>query len=543
MQETDQSVVTIEGDWQRLFAPSAVGLLEPRLATSLKAARWFGGKARTIASTRVQDTIALRLDAQAVVMLFVDVSYADGGRDRYAMPVTAAFDEEARAIEQESGHAVICSILVTGGGDRRGLLYDALFSPDCAAALLRAIGKGMRFPGNAGTLVASPTGAFAEAVPDPSGLTPSVMKGEQSNTSVKFNRRAILKLYRRFEGGMNPDLEIGRALTARKFPYIPSLLGAVEWERSAGEPATVAIVQAFVENQGDAWQYTLGQLEQELSRLPPGRGKAFPARKGGAPAPGTYAGSAATLGRRTGELHLALSHCTEDPAFRPEPCTGLYWDSLRERMQQSIRSALALLRQRLTDLGEDDRRRADQVLASESLLLGRVGSLATLNPTASRMRCHGDYHLGQVLYTGRDFVIIDFEGEPARPLAERRAKHVPIVDVAGMIRSFHYAAYVALQREQKRRPGGDLPSGLEAYLVGWYEAARSAFLAGYAAVADKAAFWPPTDEERDLLLDAHLIEKALYELGYELNNRPSWVGVPLRGILQLVESKLADESR
>lgn len=537
MQETDQTVVTIEGDWQRLFAPSAVGLLEPHLAASLKATRWFGGKARTIVSTRVEDTVALRLDAQAVVLLFVDVAYADGGRDRYVMPVTAAFDEGARAIEQASAHAILCAILVTGGGrERRGLLYDALFSPECAAALLRAIGKGTRFPGNTGTLVASPTGAFAEAVADPSGLTPSVMKGEQSNTSVKFGRRAILKLYRRFEGGMNPDLEIGRALTARKFPHTPALLGAVEWERSAGEPATVAILQGFMENKGDAWQYTLGELEQELSRLEPGTSVE------GEPAARSYAESAATLGRRTGELHVALSHCTDDPAFAPEPCSARYWESLRDRMQQSIRSALGLLRERRTDLGTDDRRRADQVLALEDLLLGRVRMLTDRPPTTSRMRCHGDYHLGQVLYTGRDFVIIDFEGEPARPLAERRAKHVPIVDVAGMIRSFHYAAYVALEREEQRRPAGERPSGLEGYLVRWYESARSAFLTGYAAVAERAAFWPASEEERSLLLDAHLIEKALYELSYELNNRPTWVGVPLRGILQLVGSREAGAS-
>jgi trehalose synthase-fused probable maltokinase len=359
------------------------------------------------------------------------------------------------------------------------------------------------------------------------------MKGEQSNTSVKFGARAILKLYRRFEEGINPDLDVGRVLTMRGFAHSPALLGSLEYSRPAHEASTVALVQAFVENQGDAWQYTLRELERDLDSVPEARGSNGESAKKAGSHP--YINLAETLGRRTADLHLVLGQETDDPDFAPAPCTPGYWRALRARMERSIESSLILLRRRLSDLGSAERRQAALVFELERQLLSRVGVLTDRHLDARRIRCHGDYHLGQVLYTGVDFVIIDFEGEPARPLAERRAKHVPIVDVAGMIRSFDYAAYAALQRQGERHHKPGQRTELELWARRWSHSAADAFLSGYAAVAGDAPFWPPAADERAMLLEAHLIEKACYELSYELNNRPSWSGIPLQGLLRLCD--------
>ena len=336
----------------------------------------------------------------------------------------------------------------------------------------------------------------------------------------------MLKLYRRFEPGLNPDLEIGRALTATGYAHSPTVLGSLEYAGRDQEPATIAIVHAFIENQGDAWRYTLSKLEAELADS---SGRAMHAS-------GIYTEAAALLGRRTAELHLALAQNT-DPAFAPEPCTSDYWRSLRDRMAGSIEDSLALLGRCFQELDEPNRRLAILVLESKALLLSRVETPVKRNPKALRIRCHGDFHLGQVLYTGRDFVIIDFEGEPARPLAERRAKHVPILDVAGMIRSFHYAASAVLDRAGSRPDADERRSELEQRTRQWCRSAANAFLSGYTGTAGKAPFLPEGSDNRDMLLDAYLIEKACYELSYELNNRPSWAGIPMNGLLQLVDRR------
>ena len=192
---------------------------------------------------------------------------------------------------------------------------------------------------------------------------------------------------------------------------------------------------------------------------------------------------------------------------------------------------LTLLRETVARLPDVDRSKAQQVLEMESAIGSRMRALLTVEPTALRIRCHGDYHLGQVLYTDGDFVIIDFEGEPARPLAERRTKHLPIMDLAGMIRSFHYAAYVAL-RERVAQDGARDGDDLEPWARTWYRSARAAFIQGYMKQTAVASFQPRSQGEFTLLLNVHLLEKAVYELGYELNNRPAWVAIPLHGILK-----------
>ena len=381
-------------------------------------------------------------------------------------------------------------------------------------------------------------------------LVPTLLAAEQSNTSVVYGERLILKLFRRVAEGVNPDLELGRFLTERtSFTHIAPVAGALEYHRDTGEPTTVGILHGFVPNQGDAWGYTLEALDRYFAAAraqQSGEHATVPhqpllalAERDVPPLAGAligpYVASARLLGQRTAELHLALASDSGDSRFAPEPLTAPYQQALAQSMQGLTTEAFRLLRQRLADLPEAVRGEAQTVLALEREVMGSLRSLSQRPITALRIRTHGDYHLGQVLYTGDDFVITDFEGEPARPLRERQRKHSPLKDVAGMLRSFHYAAYTGLfnQIHQGTPSPSEALTAFEPWAQVWYLWVSAAFLHTYLAYAGPASLLPPSQEERQVLLDAYLLEKAVYELGYELNNRPDWVRIPLQGIRQL----------
>jgi maltose alpha-D-glucosyltransferase/alpha-amylase len=250
---------------------------------------------------------------------------------------------------------------------------------------------------------------------------------------------------------------------------------------------------------------------------------------------GLYLETAQLLGQRTGEMHVALAQDPDSPNFAPEPFTDFYRQSIYQSMLGQATHTLQLLRQRLRYLPDTEQEEAQQLLSRQTEIRRRFQGLRDRRITAMRLRCHGDYHLGQVLYTGKDFVIIDFEGEPARSLSVRRMKRSPLRDVAGMLRSFHYAAFAALLDQTASVRPEDLPL-LEPWARFWYQWVSVAYLKTYLAVTAEASFLPETREELRLLMDVYLLEKALYELGYELNSRPTWVKVPLQGILQLLET-------
>lgn len=250
---------------------------------------------------------------------------------------------------------------------------------------------------------------------------------------------------------------------------------------------------------------------------------------------GPYLEEARLLGQRTGELHVTLAQDSDDPGFSPEPFSDASRKALYHGMLALADQVLPLLRKHLTDLPEAVQGNAKTVLSLEEEIRRRFQLIRDRQVTALQIRCHGDYHLGQVLYTGNDFVIIDFEGEPARTLRERRLKGSPLRDVAGMLRSFHYAAYGALLGKVARVAPEDF-SSWERWARFWYLWVSAVFLKAYLAAAAQAPFLPAAREELQIMLDAHLLEKAVYELGYELNNRPDWVQIPLRGILELLEA-------
>lgn len=536
--------------WERVLEGEARASLESRLVDFMIVRRWFAGKARAIHSVCIVESVPIHTRSSVVALLFIRVDYVDGTSEMYTLPLTSAFGEQAAQIQHDLPGTIVAPLKVqTNDCEQIGVLYDALWSPDFSRTLLSAIERGSRFTGEAGVLIASPTQAYGDLIGGGASLDPAVLKAEQSNTSVAYGDRVLLKMYRRLETGINPDLEIGRMLTTMNFPYSPPLAGSLEYVRANSETVTVAILQGFVHNQGDAWSYTLDVFNQYLVRCraqPTGRerglafaGPLLETAQGNIPTfarelIGPYLESASKLGQRTAELHVALANARGNPEFMPEPFSLEYRRSRYESMGRLVSQTCSLLRSRLNDLPPFTEQEARRVLNDELRIQNRFREFFELETPALRIRCHGDFHLGQVLWTGQDFLITDFEGEPARPLSERCTKHSPIMDVAGMLRSFYYAPYASQLHQQLGLYAEDAGASFEPWIRFWYGWVSVAFLKSYLRIAESVSFWPGTLSALRILLDAHLLEKAVYEIGYELNNRPDWVRIPIRGVLDIL---------
>jgi maltose alpha-D-glucosyltransferase/alpha-amylase len=538
-----ESEGTLElGSGQRAF--------EEILPRYLRQRRWFAGKARRIKQVRISEQVPLVTGESPATLVLVTVEYTEGDPEQYVLPLALSRGERASEIVERTPHAVIARALVEGS---EALLVDALAEPACVRSLIEQIGRRRRFRGEHGVIASQPTAAFRRLVrPDAPLPEPVLSRAEQSNTTVIFPDRVLFKLYRQVEPGPNPELEMERVLSERLgFPHVPPLAGSLEYQPAHGEPMTLGIVLGYVPNEGDAWQYTLDELAGFLERAlaysedpPPLRLEVESLLDLAGQTPptmvyeliDTYVEAVRLLGQRTGELHRALASVIDDPAFAPEPFSMLYQRSLYQAMRSHLLQTLALLRQQLASLPVSPREQADAVLQREREIVQVYQKLLQKLLPAQRTRCHGDYHLGQVLYTGRDFVIIDFEGEPARPLSERRLKRSPLLDVAGMLRSFHYAASATLLEQQQRGLLSDLARA-EAWLRFWYGWVSAVFLQGYLEVVGSTTLVPSDSKDLGTLLEAYLMDKAIYEIRYELGHRPDWLAIPLGGVLELLRAR------
>lgn len=539
----------VSGRWDAVFQGESRSRLEEVLSRFLRTRRWFGGKARHLKWARIQELLPLADSTRPAVFVLVRVEYVDGGGETYVIPLAYAWGGDAEKVLRDHQQAVVARLKV--GDAEEGILFDALVDRDFCTTLLAALSRRRRRKGMEGELQTTHTSIFRELRGDSREIPePSLLRAEQSNTLVVYGDRFVLKLFRRLESGVNPDLEVGRFLTERGFPHIPPVAGALEYRKGRSEPMTLAILHRYVPNQGDAWEYTLDflghyferamvrQTEAKKCPLPKSRpldlvnheppGMVFDLL-------GSYVESARLLGQRTGELHLTLASARESRDFAPEPFSKLYQRALYQSMRSLTGQVLQTLRRKLKSLPEDSQAEAEKVVSRERDILQYFSAVTRRKIAGMRLRCHGDYHLGQVLHSGKDFVIMDFEGEPARPVSERRIKRSPLRDVAGMLRSFHYAAYSALQVQQKRGlfRRQDLPD-MEFWARLWYLWVSTFFLKSYLEVAAAGKFLPETQEELETLLGMYTLEKAIYELGYELNNRPAWIRIPLQGILEFV---------
>jgi maltose alpha-D-glucosyltransferase/alpha-amylase len=547
--ETPLPTLSVRGNWTNVFRERDKAALEAVLPNYIRTRRWFGGKARTIQEVEIVTALPIPRESPTAYLTLLQVTYTDGEPETYALPLVFATGDQVAQLQE--GTPVVARLRLQGK-EGEGVLYDAMYDTGFARTLFGLIARGRLISGTFGQLSGSSSRVFRSLLR--SGTTvlePRLMRAEQSNTSVVYGDLFILKLYRRLEEGINPDLEIGRYLTDEcNFPSTAPVAGALEFRRNGGDPMTVAILQGFIPVQGDAWQYTLDTLARYFAEVLARRGDIGTAPVS-AKSPlaliddtipelvddllGMYLETAQLLGQRTGEMHVALAQAPDNPSFAPEPFTDFYRQSTYQGMLGQATQTFQLLRQRLRYLPDTVQEDVQQLLSHQTEVRRRFQSLRDRRITAMRLRCHGDYHLGQVLYTGKDFVIIDFEGEPARSLSVRRMKRSPLRDVAGMLRSFHYAAFAALLDQTASVRPEDLPF-LEPWARFWYQWVSVVYLKRYLAVTAKADFLPETHAELQVLLDVYLLEKALYELNYELNSRPTWVKVPLQGILQLLET-------
>jgi maltose alpha-D-glucosyltransferase / alpha-amylase len=515
-------------------------LLQQLLANYLPRQRWFGAKSRTIKTVAIHDS-ALLTNLNAAVV-FLQLTYDDDSTSVYQLALTITTGDAAEMI-RTTDPANIVATVATGNGPT--ILHDAIAREDVRQAILRLIETNGELRTRNGVLVGHRSSAFATARgTDP--LPARAGSAEQSNTSILYDAKLIMKLFRRLQPGENPDTEIGRFLTeTAHFPRIAPFLGDITLRSSDGEPTTIAMLQGLIENEGDGWQWTLDELSHyydSVATLPApqdlGADPSFLTEYQPPALAREHAGlsldAAALLARRTAEMHLALAHPTSDPAFMSECFTTSDLVAEADRIGTQLNLTLEALKRGMPQLTDTTADNAALVLSRRIKLFARAHAIASATPAdaGQRIRIHGDYHLGQVLRSHGDYVILDFEGEPARSLAARRAKQSPLKDVAGMLRSFSYAAYAAHNAFAQRRP--DDAKNWRPWASLWQNAVSTEFLRTYQSTIH--ATNPnliPQPAQAQLMLNAYLLEKSLYELLYELDNRPTWVRIPLSGILAL----------
>ncbi|HUY29770.1 MAG TPA: maltose alpha-D-glucosyltransferase [Acidimicrobiales bacterium] len=547
----------VPAEWWRVLEGRARRSFEAALPAILQSRRWFGGKHRRIHSATVHEHVPLVGQGPRVELVVVNVEYFEGEHERYVMPVSMVSPRDGEALEHDHPEALLARTTSPQGSP--GVLVDAHYVTELGRILLGLVERRRRRAAAGATrLSGSATPGSREllrAITLEPRLPARVGSAEQSNTSIVLGRadgpRAVLKSLRRVEPGTHPEVEIGRHLLAGGAP-VARLLGVVELDAPRGPATTLATVHEYVAHESDGWTSTLRSVGAFFEQVVPvDDGPALPAAHVGGLLAATrepaldpaaaaclaeVAASAELLGRRTAELHAALA-AGGDVAFRPEPVTAMSQRSTYQSMRTSARRSLALLRQRLGHLDDRERALASGILEREDELLERVAQIRSVG-SGARARVHGDLHLGQVLSTGRDYVFVDFEGEPARSFGERRLRRSVLTDVAGMLRSYHYAAHTGIA-ELELRGGLDDPDerpgthGGPAYREAadrWTFWAGACFMRGYLETGAARELLPDSDEQLAAALSAHLFDKALYELRYELGNRPSWVHLPLYGL-------------
>ncbi len=553
----DFMTLVVRKDIDELLAGTSRKLLEEDILPGyLQKRRWFGHKEAKLPKVRVALATELPRDGRPMLLVEVETRGAqpNAAPERYQLPMGFFSEDEAMsALPQQLALARVRR------GRQVGFLTDAFALAGFAHHIVRLLAEGAEVDSAGGTIRFEPTALLHALLPtlragDGGGVR--WLSAEQSNSSLVIADTAVLKVVRRVAAGINPEAEITRLLTERGFANSSQLLGEVTRVAKDGTPHLLIVLQRFVHNQGDAWQWTLNVLtrvfQQTTIALP-----ALPVvdTEAGAPAPSDASREtaetleaaalaelevgAAVLGKRLGELHAVLGAPHDDPSFAPERVDAAMAKRWGEDAVRQIETALDVLEQRLasndaaTGLSAADRERATDLVKRRASVTSQATKLASRAVGSLATRIHGDFHLGQVLVTQGDAVIIDFEGEPAKPLSERRAKMSPLRDVAGLLRSIDYAAAVGL----KSGPAdvGEAGEAKKAEIVGRYlPAAKQAFLAAYRTEAGRIDHRWSNDDGETSLLTLFTLEKAAYELCYEAANRPTWIGVPLAGLSELM---------
>lgn len=521
-----------------LFAEPRLSALERDILPSyLKARRWFASKATAIKRASVAERFIP--SGASFALLIVDVSLAKKNGERYFLPISLKPLSEAESIASEFPQSLIANVSF---GDKPAALLDAIYDDEFRAFLFSALAQNLSLKGERGRFkFARGDEAFFKTAP-----RSKVLSVEQSNSAIRYGERLFMKVYRKLEAGLNPDAEILAFLTQEtSFKRAPRYAGEIRFREGASETA-IALLQTFAKNKCSAWELAFEQARRFYDKIareqesPLLSSPSFFSELDAPPLPvvkrnaGEFLRLAALLGKRTAELHLALASSNR-AAFKPEPLSSENQARIQAELRAEANATLKLLQEKCVDLAPDAKPYAERILSHRKTIASRLNALMRAPINARKIRVHGDYHLGQVLFAGNDFIIIDFEGEPMRPIDERRAKRPAFQDLAGMIRSFHYAAHAALLQDSSRSKE-DL-TRLTTFGELWFHETSRAFLKAYLRVAGDAPFVPKSLDERERLLRSFLLAKALYELRYELNNRPDWVRIPLRGVAQILSER------
>ncbi|HET7588520.1 MAG TPA: maltose alpha-D-glucosyltransferase [Gammaproteobacteria bacterium] len=486
--------------------------------------RWFAAKGERIESAAI---VACTELADNALLMQTEVTLSGGGTQRYFVPLALAGEESDGA-----AHVLLPYTLARlRRGQRLWALVDAAAADSFVRALIAAIREQREIKVETARLVCEPTERLAAIDAGPESAI-SRLGADQSNSSIRIGDAMMLKLYRKLTAGAHPEMEVGRFLTRVGFGNTPPLLGTVERVDADGTTTALAVLQGFVENQGDGFRETVEHLERRLEE----QALAAPADdESDAPSlHDFFVNLIGTLGRRTAELHHALATDTGDPAFDPEPVRAADIRAWRTAARKQANQAFATLKRVRKNLSEPARAMVDALAERKAECLAVIDSLSAGSYDAAKTRIHGDYHLGQVLVAQNDWVILDFEGEPAKTLAERRGKYSPLRDVAGLLRSLDYAAWTALGKlDREAKPPGEMVVG---FAREWRDAAAQSFLTAYHEAILGARSWPDDAVAARRWLDLFMLEKACYEIVYEANNRPDWVPIPVRGVMEVLDA-------
>ncbi len=527
-----------EVSWEKLLSNYSEQRLFERkiLPVFLKKCRWFVGKAKVISKIGVHKVLPLKIEGAIHYITILEVHYVQRLSEYYFLPMTFILADTILDKVEYTTQSIISRADIQG---KSGFIIDSSYDKSFRDFLLVSMDKKVRIK-QAGGILEFNSSVFNKIKLSAGQIDSRILKAEQSNTSIIYNDQYFFKFYRKIETEINPDLEIVRFLSENtSFAHSPRYAGSVEFKGDGGETIVFGLLQEKIENQGEAWGMATDSVGRFFERvIIKAKSEKLPKLVNRASikfeeAPeiiqefigrGFYE-RVVRLGQRTAEMHLALASDKSSIAFAPENFTANYQRSLYSSFRKLVRDRFSLLEAALPKLDDATRFLASTVLGMENQVLESLSEIYKLKINAVKSRIHGDYNLGQVLFTGNDFVIIDFEGEPGFSFSERRLKKSPFKDVAGMMRSFHYAAFGKILLNENYRDR-DLDF-LESWAEQWQHYISRFYLGAY---MDRMGMGRELSEEDNLLIRIFLIEKAIYELGYELNGRPEWVKIPLRGI-------------
>ncbi|WP_018622656.1 putative maltokinase [Spirosoma luteum] len=485
--------------------------------------RWFAGKARQQTGFVIKTVHTLQLSGHDVAYLAIlEASYTEGVPENYLLPLSFIPDSSAETLTHIPEKGRIGEITLAG---QTGLLIDAIYDERFRRALFTNVYANTTIPQAGGKLVFNRGKGLEEGDGD---LPSQVLPVDSSNSAMTYGDKYFLKLYRKLFQETNPEVDMVAFLTDKSnFSHIPAFGGSIIWQQSNSADITLGMVQRMVPNDKDSWMQTGDYLNDFLYGVPE---RMFAIRE-------DVFDKVELLGQRTGEMHCALYKPVRDgeasdPAFAPEPFTDEYRAFIIKRIEDLLERRYALLVDNYTKLDPQAQRLAWVFMEAREMIENFIADFRTRPLESLRIRIHGDYHLGQVLATSTDFVMIDFEGEPESTITERKIKHSPLKDVAGMIRSYHYAVSSKLFNSSETE--GLDARHLERVSDRWFSLIRSTFLDAYLDVFGAPHPLFKNNTEINFLLLIYLLEKAVYELGYEISYRPSWVKIPLKGILNVI---------